>query len=94
MHKLRAAWRPCRLRCAVQIRRVPQRAYALLRMTSQDDIVDEGVRRGGLLCFQDVRQEIWLRLVADQMGIHFSAVILEFVGRVVVGVLDQKFDRV
>ena len=39
-----------------------------------------------LLCFQDVTQQVWFGFVADQMGIHFAAVVVEFVGFVVIGV--------
>src|ERR1700722_16836247 len=39
-----------------------------------------------LLCFQDVAQQVWFGIVADEVGIFFAGVVVEFVGFVVVGV--------
>ncbi len=45
-----------------------------------------------LLCFQDFGEQIRLRVVADQVRIRFAAVVIEFVGLVVVGVFDEQRD--
>jgi hypothetical protein len=38
----------------------------------------------------DVAQHIWLRIIPHQVGILFAAVIIQLVGLVILGVLDQQ----
>ena len=47
-----------------------------------------------LFRFQDIAHQIRLALITDQARILFALVIVEREGPVVIGVLDQQFDRV
>ena len=45
---------------------------------------------GGLLLrFQNLAQEIGFGFVADEVRVAFAAVVVEFVGFVVLGIFDQ-----
>ena len=43
--------------------------------------------------FEDFGQQVWFGVVADQVGVQFAAVVVEFVGLEIVGIFDQEFDR-
>jgi hypothetical protein len=43
--------------------------------------------------FVDLRQQIWLRLIAHQVRVALASVVVELVGFVVVGVLDRELLR-
>ena len=55
-------------------------------------VADWAVPSRTLLCFVDLRQQVGLGFVALQVSVALAAVVIDLVGFVVVGVLDEKFE--